>query len=303
MPPPRVAGTTLRFLVAALLLGAVATAVRSRGDGPERVGFVPAGHARTCEPVSACGPQLVDDMPGAPEVSYEDACRDGAYLCDGLALRRPPLRAFRWNDARSAVRIEVPYPPNLDRAVASRHQQGAVRGLRAWESWSPPVIVDAERPPPPRATLRDRPTPSGVPVVRQAPRARVQTRADGTRSYASPYENDRPDVKVDWSVVPGTSEMGESYTRWGSDGVRGGYGTEITAIRLPMAREARGVPLSDREVEAAAAHAMGHALGLPHSAGSDDVMYPGNTARTPSADDIRALRALYALPNGALIRR
>jgi predicted Zn-dependent protease len=71
---------------------------------------------------------------------------------------------------------------------------------------------------------------------------------------------------------------------------------------LPMMTEwPGGRDLTDREVEAAAAHAMGHALGLPHSASPADVMFPGNTATAPSPDDLAALAALYSLPNGARI--
>ncbi len=48
---------------------------------------------------------------------------------------------------------------------------------------------------------------------------------------------------------------------------------------------------------------MGHALGLPHSDESGDVMYPTNTANTLSARDYRAMQVLYRLPNGVGIWR
>jgi predicted Zn-dependent protease len=50
-----------------------------------------------------------------------------------------------------------------------------------------------------------------------------------------------------------------------------------------------------------AAHAMGHALGLPHSDSERDVMYPRNTARNLSTRDFGTVDALYRLPNGAKI--
>ncbi len=82
-----------------------------------------------------------------------------------------------------------------------------------------------------------------------------------------------------------------------------GYGLTVTSTWVPMVdRWPGGRTLTDREVEAAAAHAMGHALGLPHSPSAEDVMYPGNSALTPSGDNLRAVAALYALPNGAEIR-
>jgi predicted Zn-dependent protease len=62
------------------------------------------------------------------------------------------------------------------------------------------------------------------------------------------------------------------------------------------------VELTPDQVELVASHEMGHALGLPHSDDPRDIMFPENTALRLSTEDFRTLQALYALPNGAVIR-
>ncbi len=61
--------------------------------------------------------------------------------------------------------------------------------------------------------------------------------------------------------------------------------------------------VSPAQLRLTAAHEMGHALGLPHSDSKRDVMYPTNTATALTARDYRTMEALYALPDGAIIRR
>jgi predicted Zn-dependent protease len=70
----------------------------------------------------------------------------------------------------------------------------------------------------------------------------------------------------------------------------------VLATRNPLDHD---TPMEPDQVELAAAHEMGHALGLPHSDDPDDLMYRSNTASHLSVDDYRAVEALYRLPAGA----
>jgi hypothetical protein len=250
-----------------------------------------------CEPAVACGPQVLENPPTSIVVGRAQACANAAYLCDGLAARDPRMRVLRWGDRHPPVRIVVEWPTNIVgvETMDSRHQQGAVRGLKAWSGLPLQLIVEAQPSPTDDDPWNDTPPPSARRVVRETPRRR-------------PAAAQPPDFTVAWRIAPYGTELGEGYTAWGSDGVRGGFGTRVTSATLPRqpgphakGGEARGEYLSDRQIEAAAAHMMGRILGLPHSPNPADVMYPGNTALTPSADDRRALAGLYALPNGARI--
>jgi hypothetical protein len=281
MPPVgvvRTFGTVTRLLVLALFLGLGALVMRLRAaQGEARMAELmelagPGGGdgGPRCEPVVSCGPQLLENTPPVAVVGRAQACSNAAYLCEGLAARGPRMRVLRWADGHPPLRIVVEWPTNIAGVATmdSRHQQGAVRGLRAWSGLPLQLVVEAQ----PSPTDDDR---------RSQPR----------RLPASA----QPDFTVQWQIAPYSPELGEAYTTWRSEGVR------VTAATLPRQPSARGEYLTDRQIEAAAAHMMGHILGLPHSPHTGDVMYPGNTARTPSAEDRRALAALYSLPNGAQV--
>ncbi|HEU5171372.1 MAG TPA: matrixin family metalloprotease [Gemmatimonadales bacterium] len=59
-----------------------------------------------------------------------------------------------------------------------------------------------------------------------------------------------------------------------------------------------GVALGDNALLAVALHEVGHALGLPHSADSGDVMFPSTRTTRLSERDIRSAAVLYRLPHG-----
>jgi Matrixin len=71
------------------------------------------------------------------------------------------------------------------------------------------------------------------------------------------------------------------------------------AISLALRTNA-GFPMPDAALLAVAVHETGHALGLPHSADSADVMFPATRTGTLSERDRRTAQLLYQLPTGPL---
>jgi hypothetical protein len=71
------------------------------------------------------------------------------------------------------------------------------------------------------------------------------------------------------------------------------------AISLAI-RTSAGFRMPDAALLAVAVHETGHALGLPHSADSADVMFPATRTGTLSERDRRTAQLLYQLPTGPL---
>jgi hypothetical protein len=71
------------------------------------------------------------------------------------------------------------------------------------------------------------------------------------------------------------------------------------AISLAI-RTSAGVVLPDASLLAVAIHETGHAIGLPHSADSSDVMFPATRGSALSLRDRRTAQLLYALQPGSV---
>jgi hypothetical protein len=69
------------------------------------------------------------------------------------------------------------------------------------------------------------------------------------------------------------------------------------AILLAI-RTNTGVVLPDAALLTVAVHEAGHALGLPHSADTNDVMFPATQTGVLSERDRRTAQVLYQLPTG-----
>ena len=109
------------------------------------------------------------------------------------------------------------------------------------------------------------------------------------------------DVKIRWTHQLDDYRLGVTKYEWRrrSDEIS----FRITDLAL-VTRDPYdlGRLVSAEVAELAAAHEMGHALGLGHSDSTQDVMYPENTAVRLTARDYATVEALYRLPNGALVR-
>lgn len=109
------------------------------------------------------------------------------------------------------------------------------------------------------------------------------------------------DVTIEWTRQLDGAQLGVTRTRWGE--VNGVARFEVTSLLLATHSPLSGRPLTPEDVELVAVHEFGHALGLPHSPSSSDVMYPEKTARFPTRADWRTAEGLYRSPNGAKVVR
>jgi len=103
------------------------------------------------------------------------------------------------------------------------------------------------------------------------------------------------DIVVRWRASFGNgNQAGVTDLRWTNAGpVRHAY------VSLATRNEGDSL-FSDEALLGAAIHELGHAMGLPHSADSADVMYPVTRVTSISERDRATARLLYALPPGSL---
>ena len=100
------------------------------------------------------------------------------------------------------------------------------------------------------------------------------------------------DVLVRWIDHFDFDRAGQTDLTWDQLG-RVRHATISLALRTHT-----GAPLPDGALFAVAVHEAGHAIGLPHSADSSDVMFPATRSGTLTDRDRRTVEVLYRLPPG-----
>lgn len=122
----------------------------------------------------------------------------------------------------------------------------------------------------------------------------------GLTIQTGPAREQVADIEIVWSQTLGGLQIGVARTYWSWKAGKPHF--KVLGLSLTTRAPSRpSLHLTERQVSLVAAHEMGHALGLPHSDATTDVMYPTNTASRLSTRDYRTMQAFYSLPNGAEI--
>jgi hypothetical protein len=217
-----------------------------------------------------------------------------------VELKRPsrPDSSARADRARP---ILPPSTPTIDRLarLAARQQLSREAGSTYLDS----LILSTD------SVVRRWPDRSGLPlrvsIIEGGPASYQPRMAEFVREALGRWEN--AGIGVRFATVSDTNQA-EILVRWIDhfDFDRAGQ-TDLTWDQAGRVRKAAillalrtntGLALPDPALLTVAVHETGHALGLPHSADSNDVMFSATQTGILSERDRRTAQVLYQLPLG-----
>src|SRR4051812_13652312 len=110
--------------------------------------------------------------------------------------------------------------------------------------------------------------------------------------FATVDDTTQADILVHWIDHFDFDRAGQTDLTWDQAGR-----VRKAAILLAL-RTNTGISLPDPALLTVAVHEVGHAIGLPHSPDTNDVMFPATQTGTLSDRDRRTVQVLYQLPPG-----